>query len=144
MEINTELRIFLVDDDRFSLTVYEQHLRNLGYNNVCSFENGDACLNNITQRPHVIFLDHNMEVLDGVEVLKKVKQLTPETYVVFISGREDAQTAANSLMHGAFDYIIKGDNDTSRMEQVLGKINEVRALLMKKRDKPGNRILSFI
>ena len=116
METNTELKIFVVDDDPFSLTMYEHHLRNLGYTNVTAFENGTACLNNLTKQPDLIFLDHQMEILNGVDVLKKIKRFNPNTFVVFISAQDDVQTAVNSLKYGAFDYIIKGYNDTVKME----------------------------
>ena len=133
METNTELKIFVVDDDPFSLTMYEHHLRNLGYTNVTAFENGTACLNNLTKQPDLIFLDHQMEILNGVDVLKKIKRFNPNTFVVFISAQDDVQTAVNSLKYGAFDYIIKGDNDTVKMEKVLEKLHEVMDMMKKKK-----------
>jgi DNA-binding NtrC family response regulator len=129
MKTSNTLKIFIVDDDKLSLTMYEKHLHNLGYSNVFLFENCKACLNNLTRQPDIIFLDHNMEILNGVEMLKKIKHFNPNVYVVFISGQDDVQTAVNSLKYGAFDYIIKGNNDTGRISQVLDKIYELRELL---------------
>lgn len=130
MKANTDLKIFLVDDDVFSLTIYRQHLRNLGYKHIAVFENGLDCLNSLAQQPDIIFLDHQMDQLNGVEVLKKIKQFNPDIYVVFISGQSDVQTVINSLKLGAFDYIVKDNNDTGKMEEVLNKINEVKELLL--------------
>lgn len=131
METSKSLKIFLVDDDPFSLNLYEQHLKNIGYEDVVVFDNGTTCLNEITQHPDVVFLDHGMDILNGVDVLKKIKRFNPNIYVVFISGQEDVATAVNSLKYGAFDYIVKGNNDLSRIEKVLLKIIEVQEMLQK-------------
>jgi DNA-binding NtrC family response regulator len=132
MQQDNLLKIFVVDDDQFCLTMYEQHLRNLGLTDVQVFTNGTECLNSLTQQPDVIFLDHGMDILNGVEVLKKIKRFNPDIYVVFISGQEDVETAVNSLKYGAFDYIVKGANEEKRIEQILEKILEVREMLQKR------------
>jgi DNA-binding NtrC family response regulator len=133
METNNAFKIFLVDDDPFCVSLYEQHLLNLGYSNVQTFTNGTDCLNSIIQEPDIIFLDHGMDILDGVEILKKVKRFNPNIFVVFISGQEDVQVAVNALKYGAFDYIVKGLNEEKRMVEVLHKIKEVKALIEEKK-----------
>ncbi|MCX6317777.1 MAG: response regulator [Bacteroidetes bacterium] len=132
MENSTSFKIFLVDDDPFSLCLYEQHLRNSGVTNISTFENGTLCLNHLGQQPDVIFLDHNMEILDGVEILRKIKRFNPDIQVVFVSGQEDVSVAVNSLKYGAFDYIIKGNDDLNKIDQVLEKIAAIRNMLQQK------------
>lgn len=78
-------KIFMVDDNPFSLHLYQQHLMNLGYTDIMIFDNRIACLNSLSEQPDVIFLNHGMDVLIGVEVLKKIKPVDPEIHVVFIS-----------------------------------------------------------
>ncbi len=132
MEQNKSFKIFLVDDDPFCLGMYEQCIRNLGYSDVQCFDNGTACLNHLTSHPAVIFLDHSMDILPGLEVLKKIKRFNPDIYVVIISGQEDVQTAVNSLKYGAFDYIVKGAGEEQRIARILDKIHEVQFLLAKR------------
>lgn len=144
METNFNLNIFVVDDDVFCLNIYEQHLHNLGYNQITCFQNGTECLNNLTRQPDVIFLDHSMDILNGVEVLKKIKRFNPDIYVVFVSGQEDVETAVNSLKYGAFDYIVKGEREAERIKNVLDKIHEVSELLKKRNKGFIKRILSFL
>ncbi len=134
MERKSSVKIFLVDDNHFCLNIYEQHLRNMGYNDLHCFDNGIDCINNLTELPDIIFLDHGMDIMNGVEVLKKIKRFSPDIFVVFISGQEDVQTAVDSLKYGAFDYIVKGTNDAGRIEQVLEKIQEVK-IMLKDRNK---------
>jgi len=127
-------KIFLVDDDLYSLNLYQQTLTNLGYENISLFLNGTICLNNLQQKPVVIFLDHNMDELNGFEVLKKIKRFDPNIYVVIVSSQENMQIAIDALKYGAFDYIIKGDNNMEKMAKVIERIN-----LIEERFKKTNR-----
>ena len=65
MELTTSLKIFVVDDDKLCLNIYEQHLLNLGYTDVETFDNGTSCLNNLIRQAEVIFLD--LPLLTGDE-----------------------------------------------------------------------------
>ena len=96
METGNNLKIFLVDDDSFCRNIYKQHLANKGYPNTQEFINGPDCLNNLHQQPDVIFLDHGMDYLTGLEVLKKIRTVSPLTFVVFLSGQ--ANIAINAAM----------------------------------------------
>ena len=91
------MKIFLVDDDDFCLTLYEQQLYSLGYPQVRTFKNGYDCLNNLCESPDIILLDYGMENFDGFEVLKKIKKINPDIYVVIISGQEDFSLITKTL-----------------------------------------------
>jgi DNA-binding NtrC family response regulator len=144
MELLSPCKIFVVDDDPFSLQIYNQLLINLGYMDVKTFDNGTACLEALTEQPAIIFLDHSMEIMNGIEVLKKIKRFNPDIYVIFISGQEDVETAVKSLKYGAFDYIVKGNNDRDRIEKVLLKVANVKELLKKRKRGFLKTIFSFI
>lgn len=127
--------IFLVDDDPFFLALLNKQLVNSGYNKIRTFSNGADCLNALNEKPDVIFLDHNMDTLSGYEVLKKIKRYDPDIFVVMVSGQEDIKTAVDSLKHGAFDYILKSDNEMEKIVTVLDKVAHLQELKAKK--KPG-------
>lgn len=137
-------QIFIVDDDKMTSSIYEQHLLNLGYENIKSFESGQDCINQLILEPQVIFLDYQMDYLNGLEVLKKIKRFNPEIYVVVVSAQEDMETAINSMKYGAFDYIIKGQSDLDRMKEVLLRINNVREQLNKREPGFFRKVLSLM
>jgi DNA-binding NtrC family response regulator len=144
MELIKNYKIFLVDDDLFCLNMYKQHIKNLGCTDITLFQNGTDCLNNLIKYPNIIFLDHKMDTLNGFEVLNKIKRFDPNINVVMVSGQEDLQIALNALKYGAFDYIIKGDQEIEKMESVITRITNLDKEI--KRSKPSffKRILSFI
>ncbi len=121
------MKIFLVDDDDFCLTLYEQQLYSLGYPQVRTFKSGHDCINNLSDKPDVILLDYGMENLDGFEVLKKVKKINPDIYVVILSGREDFSIIAETMHSGAFDFILKGNKDIVSIQSVFEKIAVAKA-----------------
>ncbi|MFQ3326617.1 MAG: DNA-binding NtrC family response regulator, partial [Salibacteraceae bacterium] len=86
----------------------------------------------------------DMGTMDGLEVLKKIKRFDPDIYVVFVSGQEEIETATKSLKIGAFDYIVKGPDDTQKIEEVLIKINNVQEMLKSRKRGPIRKFLSLI
>jgi DNA-binding NtrC family response regulator len=135
MSNQTFSKIFLVDDDIFYLSLLEQRLINFGHENLSTFTSGVDCLNALDEKPEVIFLDHQMDTFTGYEVLKKIKRFDPNIFVVMISAQEDIKTAVDTLKHGAFDYILKSDEDEHKIGEVLDKIAQVKEL--QSRRKPG-------
>ena len=130
MSNNSALKIFIVDDNKLSRLIYDQHLRNLGYSDIGLFENGRTCLAALDQQPNIIFLDYNMEDLNGIEVLRQIKQFNHGIYVVIVSGQDDIKTAVATLKEGAFDYIVKWNKVNDNIEKVINQINEVQALAL--------------
>jgi DNA-binding NtrC family response regulator len=145
-EMNTidKLKIFLVDDDPFCLNLYQQYLNSIRYDDITCFNNGPDCLNFLIQQPDIIFLDHGMDNLSGLEVLKKIKRFNPDIYVVFLSGQENIATAVSALKYGAFDYIVKGDEQLENIAKVLGKVSEIKELLKVKRPGLIGKLFTFL
>jgi DNA-binding NtrC family response regulator len=131
MENSKNLKFFIVDNDIFCANMHELYLLNLNYTDVTYYSNGTDCLNNLYQKPDIIFLDHNMEDITGFEVLKKIKRQNPNIYVVMISGQENINTAVDALKYGAFDYIIKDNAVSEKMNLIVNKIIKVKEELEK-------------
>ena len=124
-------KIFIIDDDPFCQGIYTQCLNNIGYTDINCFDNGQDCLNQLYQEPEIIFIDYNMQPLNGLETLKKIKRFNPDIYLVLISAQSDMQIAINSLKYGAFDYIIKAEDDIEKIKLVIYKIQQVKKHLDK-------------
>ena len=116
------IKVFLVDNDLITLNKYRQGLENIGYKDIHLFLNGVICINNLHLKPYIIFLNHPIDESSGFDVLKKIKQHHPNIYVVIISNQENVNLAVDVLRNGAFDYIVKGDNEISKMSHVIERI----------------------
>ena len=133
METNNTLKIFLVDDEPYCLHLYAQYLNNLGYTHIQYFSKSADCLDQLTLEPDLVFLDYNMDDLNGIELLKKIKHFDPNIIVVFISGQAEINVAVNALKYGAFDYIIKEKIDEDKIRGCLEKVTQIRAILLKRK-----------
>jgi len=131
------LKFFIVDDDRFCGSVYEQYLKNHQYEDITYFCNGEEALDELHQKPDIIFLDHNMEDMNGFEVLKKIKRYDPNIYVIMVSAQENIDTAVNALKYGAFDYLVKDAYVCEKMTETIQKILQI------KEEMSGNQMKGF-
>lgn len=131
MALYPDMKIFIVDDDIFCLTLYEQFLRNLGYSDMTSFNAGDECLQQIKEQPALVFMDYNMEGMNGIEVLKKIKAANPSIMVYIISGQENSVVAKEALQQGALDYVVKSSLSTDKMAVIMQRVEQLYQPLQK-------------
>jgi DNA-binding NtrC family response regulator len=125
------LKIFVVDEKALNHNIFRQYLFALGIENVRAFESGVKCLNNLDEKPDVIFLDYKMEVLSDFEVLKKIKMYNPTSHVILVGAQEYFKAAEDSLKYGALGYMQKGDNDFEKIKSILKTIIEIQELSKK-------------
>lgn len=126
----SENKVFLVDDDPVYRQIYGYYLQSLGYTEIDEFSDGQQCVNNLSRRPDIILLDHEMTPLDGIETLKKIKRFNPDIFVVYLSGQGKMQVTINALKYGAFDYVIKGDeHEKQKISEILARIAELQELM---------------
>ncbi len=121
-QVNT---IFIVDDDTTQTTMLKDHLSKFPAFTLHVFNTGEECLKNLDLNPQIIFLDYNFELqnaMNGIDVLKKIKETKPEIEVVMLSGQDKIQVAVNTIKYGAFDYIVKSESAFLRSERVIFNI----------------------
>lgn len=145
METNNQnLKFFIVDDDKFCAMVYDQYLRNHHYEDIISYTSGEECLDELYQNPDIIILDHNMEELNGFEVLKKIKRYDPNIYVIMVSAQENIDTAVNALKYGAFDYLVKDANVCEKMGKTIQKILDIKEEISQSKMKGFRKFFSIL
>lgn len=99
--------ICIVDDEPGILKTLSELLEDEGYQ-VTSAKSGVDALDVIRQDPpDLVFLDIWMPDLDGLEVLKRVRQQFPNMLVIVMSGHGSIETAVQATKLGAYDYLEK-------------------------------------
>src|SRR5262245_23224613 len=83
---------------------------------------GEAALETLKQADFdLIVLDHHLPGMDGVEVLRAVRQLAPTTGVVMVTAHGSVKTAVEAMRSGAADYLTK-PVDLDELTVVLEKV----------------------
>lgn len=119
--------MFIVDDDSLLLTMAAHHLAKFRGIVIKTFSSGEECIKNLSLKPEIIFLDYNFDkagsnATNGIDVLKAVKETTPATEVIMLSGQDEIEVAVNTMKFGAFDYIVKNESSFHRAENAVRNI----------------------
>jgi len=130
-------RILVVDDDE---TVRRSYLRSLQSVScqVASASNGEEALQTMERNPFdVVLLDMRMPGLDGLSVLRTIKQKWPDSEVVIITGYPTVDSAKEAVRLGAYDYVSKpvgpqdvinvADGAITRKQWALRRLREGQA-----------------
>jgi two-component system nitrogen regulation response regulator NtrX len=111
-------RILVVDDEQGIRAALGQLLEYEGYE-VHTFANAaDGIADYQKWHPHLVFLDVKMAGMDGMEALKKIRELDPTATVVMISGHATIRTAVEATQLGAYE-ILEKPLDTDRILVML-------------------------
>jgi len=116
-------KLLLVDDERkFAQTLSERlSLRDIG--SLVAYD-GESALNLIKEEePEVMILDLKMPGIDGIEVLKRVKQTNPQIEVIILTGHGSEVDRQRCLELGAFAYLEK-PVDVNLLSETIKKANE--------------------
>jgi two-component system, NtrC family, nitrogen regulation response regulator NtrX len=99
--------ILIVDDEPSILSSLSAVLKDAGFS-VLSAQDGPEALRLLRQEiPRLVLLDIWMPDQDGLETLKKIRELYPQMLVVMMSGHGSIETAVKATKLGAYDYIEK-------------------------------------
>lgn len=109
------LKIFVVEDSEWynRLLVHTLSL-NPDYE-VKSFFNGRDFMNCLYESPDIVTLDYRLPDLNGLEILKRIRQENNDVQVILISEQEDIDTVVTLLKLGAYDYITKSEDIKDRL-----------------------------
>jgi len=100
-------RIMVVDDEKTIRETLSEVLADEGYH-VFACANGREALEEIHREDYdVVICDIRMPGMDGTEVLERISEISPQSFVIMITAYATLETAIQSLRKGAYDYIIK-------------------------------------
>ena len=112
--------ILIVDDQPEVGAVLEEYFAGRGFAVVLAEGGLDALAKVAEYRPAMVLLDVRMPDLDGVEVLRRLRQIGPEPPVLMMSGNDDIGVAQRALALGAVDYVLK-PFDFDHIDRVVHK-----------------------
>ena len=140
-------KILIIDDDTSLRRVLEYNLQEEGYE-VQAASSGEEGLYLFGQsQPNLVITDMKMSGMDGLLVLKSVKERSPETLVIIITAFGTVDVAVEAMKAGAYDYITKPFNrealklTVSKALQFSGLAEENKRLKSELSDKADFRTI---
>jgi len=120
-------KILVIDDEKPTLMMFRLTLAACGYE-VFTAENGQQGLDAfIRERPSIVLTDIKMPGMNGIEVLKRIKEIDPSAEVIVITGHGDMDLAIQALNLDATDFINK-PIQRDLLEQAIKRAQERRRL----------------
>ena len=117
--------LLLVEDNSSLLDLLRRTFTGKGYR-VTTASSGEDALNVLNSKPFdLIITDLYMYRVDGLAVLKKAKELNPETMVILLTGDHDVKVAVDALRLDADDYLLKPFNPAELWERVTACIDKL-------------------
>ncbi len=133
----SDFSILFVDDEKDILSIVKQYLAGHGYRVTVS-DNGAKALELLREKVFdIIFTDLKMPDVGGLDLLRSVKETSPETEVIILTGYGTVDSAVEALKLGSYDYLQK-PIEFERLKVLIDRIIEKQTLqkeniLIKKR-----------
>ena len=90
-----------------------------GFRCVSAYGNADSAIKGVVKdRPDVVLMDINMEGMDGIECVERLKKLVPGIQIVMLTVYEDADQIFRALAAGASGYLLKRLNPDKLLEAI--------------------------
>ncbi len=114
------MNVLIVDDEAEAADLFGSFLRRLGLN-VEKANCGQEALTVFSRcKPEWVFLDFKMSDMNGLELLRRMKELDAGIKAIMISGREDASIKDEAQALGVSDYVTK-PIDLGKMHEIIRK-----------------------
>lgn len=120
-------KILFVDDDQQILSIVEQFLSRCGFD-VTTESNGLKAIEKVRATHYtVVFTDLIMPELNGMDLLKQIKAISPATEIIVVSGYGTIESAIEAMKLGSYDFLQKPIN-FDRFKILIDRIIEKREL----------------
>jgi len=127
-------RVLIVDDEPYIIHALSRLLRGSEWE-VFSAENGGNALSILENTMiDVMLLDVKLPDISGLEVLRQVKNIDPETIVVMMTGHGTIKTAVEAMKSGAFEFLAKPFENNELIIITINKAMEFKRLHEKNRE----------
>ncbi len=105
--VGAQERVVVIDDDEIMLLSCSEILTRAGFK-VETFPDGEEGIRRIKETPAaLLFVDLKMPKIDGMEVIRRVRQIDPTMVIVVITGYATIATAVDAMKAGAYDFLPK-------------------------------------
>jgi DNA-binding NtrC family response regulator len=119
--------VLIIDDDSLIRKTLASHLSRQGFE-VYQAETGEAGLLEVKESsPDLVLLDIRLPDINGLEVLRRIKQITSKPCVLIMTAYDDMKTTVEAVQQGAFEYLVK-PLDYMALDLTINKAFQVKKL----------------
>jgi DNA-binding NtrC family response regulator len=124
MKNQKTFKVFIVEDDLWYSSMLEYYLSLNPDYFIQKFDTAKSFLSRLHEKPDVVTLDYSLPDMNGDKLLKQIKDTSPDTKVIIISGQENVKVALDLLKKGANDYIVKDEDAKDKLWNTIINLRE--------------------
>jgi len=127
MTLNRPLRVLIVDDSEDHQILLTQFVKRASVPTepAVTCQDGKSALHAIVEDSFdCLLLDFELPDINGIEILKKAREIAPEMAVVMVTAKGNEEIAVETMKAGAMDYLVKGNVHVQTLERVLLNVTE--------------------
>ncbi|MCW3108035.1 MAG: response regulator, partial [Segetibacter sp.] len=124
MKNQKTFKVFIVEDDLWYSSMLEYYLSLNPDYFIQKFDTAKSFLSRLHEKPDVVTLDYSLPDMNGDQLLKQIKETSPDTKVIIISGQENVKVALDLLKKGANDYIVKDEDAKDKLWNTIINLRE--------------------
>jgi DNA-binding NtrC family response regulator len=118
------VRLLIIEDEEAVLRGMATYFLDSGYEVLTARDGVEGVDLFRREQPDLVFTDLRMPHMGGLEVIREIKKLSPNTPVIVVSGTGVVKDAVESLRSGAWDYVEKPVHDLGALEHMVRKALE--------------------
>ncbi|MGA2532764.1 MAG: sigma-54 dependent transcriptional regulator [Candidatus Aminicenantales bacterium] len=119
--------ILIIEDDPLVRRTLTSQLAKRGFE-IIAAENGEGGVRSFDERgPDLVLLDVRLPDIDGLEVLRKIKEKNRRAIIMVMTAFDDMKTTVEAIKLGAYEYLVKPLN-AAELDLTIDKALQVRAL----------------
>jgi two-component system response regulator HydG len=99
--------LLIIDDDPYIVTLLENYFKREGYEISTSYRGQPALKLLVSKKIDVILCDIRLPDIEGLDLLKSIRQKSPEAVIIMMTAYGDIRAAVKSIQLGAFEYVTK-------------------------------------
>ncbi|MCF6184464.1 MAG: sigma-54 dependent transcriptional regulator [Bacteroidales bacterium] len=132
------LKILIVDDEKLIRWSFQKKLNSENVKVYTAGSGEDGIESFQMEQPDIVFLDNKLPKMQGLEVLKKIKEIDDEAVIVFMTAYESVDIAVRAMKLGAYEYINKPfsfEEINIIIENIKEKINKDKEIQLLRRER---------
>jgi two-component system response regulator HydG len=136
-------KLLIIEDDIDMGVLLKRFLTKNGFE-VETATNGKAGISSFSAgQPDLVLCDYRLGDMEGVEVLKRIKDIEPTVPFIIMTGYSDIRTAVNVMKLGAFDYLVKPllpDEALQIIKRAISGNNKLAHIIVDKVEEPDSAV----
>ena len=120
--------VLIIDDSPTELHLFQNMLEKSGFETLVADSGEEGIRQAQTSLPDCILMDVIMPGMDGISMMKRIREIDSDLPVILITGQGDIPTAVQAIRDGAYDFLEKPFSGEVLMEVVHRAMEKLNAL----------------